>query len=295
MSKRLVGATAFLGILLFATAGRVNAHDLLMETVNAWDAYIQGAHLRTEERLNGRKPFLWIDESAERRQRIRVGEILVAPVIGYGIQSVPNGLVHHWIGGIFIPNATIDSLAAITLDYGRYKEFYSPVVVEAKLLACTATGQRFSMLWHRKVLFVDAAMQGEYAAHEVRIDSHRGYNVSDTVQLQEIENYGRPNQRVLPPDTGDGFIWRLHSVARYEERDGGVYLELEAIVLTREIPSSVRWLVSPVVNRLSRNSLTTSLRQTRDAVNSMSPYEHSVANRKSSGQRQCAVPSNSSR
>ena len=138
-------------------------------------------------------------------------------------------------------------------------------------------------------------MQVEYAAHEVRIDSHRGYNVADTVQLQEIENYGRSNQRLLPPDTGNGFIWRLHSIARYEQRDGGVYLELEAVALTREIPSSLRWLVSRVANRLSRNSLTTSLRQTRDAVTSMSADEDSVANRKSSGQRQCQVSSNSSR
>ena len=296
MSKRLVGATAFfLGIVLFATAGRVNAHELRIETVNAWDAYIQGANLRIQERLNGQKPFLWIDESAERRQRIVRGEILVAPVIAYGIQGVPNGIIHHWIGGIFIPGATIDSLSAIALDYSRYKDFYSPVVVESKLLACTATGQRFSMLWHRKVLFVDVAMQVEYAAHEVRIDSHRGYNVADTVQLQEIENYGRSNQRLLPPDTGNGFIWRLHSIARYEQRDGGVYLELEAVALTREIPSSLRWLVSRVANRLSRNSLTTSLRQTRDAVTSMSADEDSVANRKSSGQRQCQVSSNSSR
>src|SRR5207247_2159434 len=131
----------------------------------------------------------WIDESAERRQRIVRGEILVAPVIAYGIQGVPNGIIHHWIGGIFIPGATIDSLSAIALDYSRYKDFYSPVVVESKLLACTATGQRFSMLWHRKVLFVDVAMQVEYAAHEVRIDSQRGYNVADTVQLQELEKF----------------------------------------------------------------------------------------------------------
>src|SRR5437879_1811447 len=72
-----------------------------------------------------------------------------------------------------------------------------------------------------------------------------------------------------PPGTGSGFIWRLHSIARYEERDGGVYLELEAIALTREIPASLRWLVNPVVNHLSTNSLTTTLRQTRDSVNSL--------------------------
>src|SRR5262249_24972418 len=105
---------------------------------------------------------------------------------------------------------------------------------------------------------------------DVRLDARRGYNIANATQMQEIENYGRAGERLLPPGTGNGFIWRLHSIARYEERDGGVYLELEAIALTRDIPAGFRWLVNPVVNHLSINSLTTSLRQTRDAVNSQS-------------------------
>jgi hypothetical protein len=48
-----------------------------------------------------------------------------------------------------------------------------------------------------------------------------------------------------------------------------MYLELEAVALTRDIPASVRWLANRVVNHLSINSLRTTLRQTRDAVNSL--------------------------
>lgn len=44
-----------------------------------------------------------------------------------------------------------------------------------------------------------------------------------------------------------GFIWRIYSVSQYEERDGGV--------LSRGIPSSVRWLVNPVVNHLAVASI----------------------------------------
>ena len=84
--------------------------------------------------------------------------------------------------------------------------------------------------------------------------------------MREIEKYGQKGEYLQPAGQGRGFIWELHSIARYEERDGGVYLELEAIALTRSIPPSLRWVVNPVVNHLSINSLTTSLRQTRDAV-----------------------------
>ncbi len=109
-------------------------------------------------------------------------------------------------------------------------------------------------------------MQGDYQAHDVVLDEHREYNLAEAVEIREIEGYGHPGERLLPPDTGNGFIWRIRSVARYEERDGGVYLELQATALTRDIPASLAWLVTPVINHLSINSLTTTLRQTRDAV-----------------------------
>ena len=86
--------------------------------------------------------------------------------------------------------------------------------------------------------------------------------------MREIEDYGTPKQRELNDGQGKGLLWRLFSIARFEERDGGVYVELEAIALSRNIPVSVRWLIEPIVSRLSRSSLMTSLRQTEDAVRS---------------------------
>jgi hypothetical protein len=67
---------------------------------------------------------------------------------------------------------------------------------------------------------------------------------------------------------GDGRSWktRLFGITRYVERDGGVHIELEAIGLSRDIPASLRWLVEPVVRRVSRGSLLTSLQQTENAV-----------------------------
>jgi hypothetical protein len=72
----------------------------------------------------------------------------------------------------------------------------------------------------------------------------------------------------LPQDHGTGIIWRLYSIARYQERDGGVYVELEAIALSRDIPGALRWLVEPIVRRVSRSSLVLSLQETADAVRS---------------------------
>ncbi len=260
----LAGLNVFVCAPLFAAA-----NQLQNETLKAWDEYIRVADSRMQARLDGQAPFLWMDESGRRSRQVGRGAILVAPVLEHGTQRVWNGLIHHWVGGLFIPGATIDSLVSVTQDYSSYKEFYKPVVADSKVLGCTERDQRFSMVWQHKVLFITAAIQGEYQAHAVRADRRHGYNIADTVRVQEIEHYGRSDERLLPVGTGSGFIWRLHSIARYEERDGGVYFELEAIALTRDIPGSVRWFVNPVVNHLSINSLSTTLQQTRDAVNSV--------------------------
>jgi hypothetical protein len=244
-----------------------NASELQPETVNAWNEYVRSADLQMKDRLSGKASFLWTNESPDRRQRVARGGIVVASVLPHGTLKVPKGLIHHWIGSVFIPGATIDSISALLQNYGAYKDFYKPVVVDSKMMGCTSTDPRFWMLWQTKVLFITAAVEGQYQAHQVRVDSRRGYDISDSLVVQEIDNYGHAGQRLLPDGTGSGYIWRVHSIARYEQRDGGVNLELEAIALTRDIPTSVRWLVNPIVNRLSTNSLTTTLEQTRDAIN----------------------------
>ncbi len=256
-----------LGVALLS-AGLLNALELQPSTLKAWDAYVRSADSRMQARLASRRPFLWTDEAPDRSRRLQRGKTLVVPVTENGAQSVPNGLIHDWMGAVFIPNVTLAKVTAVLRDYGRYKEYYKPVVADSKVLACTETDQRFSMIWQQRVLFVSAAIEGQYQAHDFAVDGRRGYSIANTTQMREIEGYGQSTERFLPPGQGDGFIWRLHSIARYEERDGGVYLELEAIALTRDIPASFGWLMNPVVKHLSINSLTTALRQTRDAVNS---------------------------
>jgi hypothetical protein len=247
-------------------APAARAGELQADTLAAWQAYLNEADLRMQERVKGPAPFLWMDASPGRAARVRRGEVVIAPVVGHGTEAVPNGLVHDWIGAVFIPGATVDTLLAVVHDYDNYQKVYRPVVISSRTVACAETSQEFQMVWQRKVLFVKAAMQGHYHAHDVVIDAHRGYSVAEAVEVREIVDYGHPEQRLLPPDSGNGFIWRIRSAARFAERDGGVYLELEAIALTRDVPASVAWMVNPVVNHISVGSLTTTLRQTRDAV-----------------------------
>src|SRR6266481_4954139 len=80
-SQSMIGAKAFLGIVLVAAApGLAAPIGLQTETVKAWEEYIRSTDLGAQTRSETRKPFLWTDELADRRMRVRRGEILVAPV-----------------------------------------------------------------------------------------------------------------------------------------------------------------------------------------------------------------------
>jgi hypothetical protein len=55
----------------------------------------------------------------------------------------------------------------------------------------------------------------------------------------------------------------VYSYWRFQERDGGVYMECEAVSLTRDIPTGLSWLVVPIIRDLPRDSLVKTLEATR--------------------------------
>jgi hypothetical protein len=124
------------------------------------------------------------------------------------------------------------------------------------------------MLLVNKEVVATIALDSDYEACYQPLGDRRWYSVAVTTRLQEIQNYGRASERRLPTDEGSGYIWRLYNISRFEERDGGVYVELEAIALSRDVPAAVRWIVAPIIRSVSRNSLLISLRQTEEAVRS---------------------------
>jgi hypothetical protein len=243
------------------------ATELKDQTLSAWNDYVQSVQTRMDSRLSGKSNFLWVDDDQARYRRVKQGEIEVTPENGNGYLVVPGGMIHDWIGAVFIPDSSIEQVLATLSDYEHYKDFYPPTVIDAQLLERSTDGDLFRMYWINKVLFVSAGTDTEWKSRSVCLAGHRAYNISYTTRVQEIE-YGPPDRRILQADRGDGFIWRLYSFARYEERDGGVYLEMETLALTRAVPTSLHMLLMPLITRLSRSSLLLSLRQSRDAVRS---------------------------
>ncbi len=227
---------------------------------------MKAAEANLSRRTQPNATFLWALEDPSRAAQIRNGGIAVAPVLDRKPKKAPGGLIHHWTGAAFLPNVKLDELLELTRNYDRYKELYAPSVVESKALTREANTDRFSLRLLNKALFLKKALDADFVTENVRVNDSRWYSIARTTRVQEIEGYAEPGQRSIPEGQGSGYIWKMCSFTRLEQRDGGVYVEMETMALSRDIPGAIAIVANPIVRRVSRNSLFTSLKQTQAAV-----------------------------
>ncbi len=269
--RRFVGAFLAAALLILAASLTSKGAELTPETLSAWDAYVQAQSTRVAG-YSSTPPFLWSDESPDRLQRLHQSATVVAP-FGENPHRVPHGLIHHWIGAVFLPGARLAEVLSVVRDYGEYKDFYAPNVIESHLLRQTDTEDTFSLRMLNKAVVAKFALDAEFHGSFRRLDDNKCYGVSYTTRVRELQNYGTPDEHEGPSDAGRGLIWRLYSISRFEQRDGGVYVELEAVALSRDVPGGLGWLVDSIVRRASRASVHLSLEKTGQAVLAMSRAE----------------------
>jgi len=248
--------------------GALQAADLELQqdTLQAWDDYMRQATVAADQLVHAGKPFLRIAENQDRIARVRKGEVVVWAATENSPRRVPSGLIHDWMGAAFIPNVRIDDVIAVLRNYSRYKDIYKPGVLDARLVKQEGTGDRYSMLVRNGSFFTRTALDGEYDTNYCQVDDTRWYSVSSTVSIREVENYGQPGEHKQPPDRGHGYVWRVAGFSRFEQRDGGVFMEDEVIVLSRDVPTALRWMAGPIIRRVARETIATSINSTRTAA-----------------------------
>ena len=262
--RRLVGTLLTAALLILAASLTSKGAELSPATLKAWDAYAQAQNARVAEYSNA-TPFLWSDQSCERLRHLHQGETIVAP-FGENQQRIPEGLIHHWIGAVFLPGARLEDVLSVVRDYGKYKEFYAPNVIESRVFRHSDREDTFSLRMLNKAVAAKFALDIDFQDTFKQLDENKWYSVSYSTRIREVENYGLADEHDASADTGRGLIWRLYSISRFEQREGGVYVELEAVALSRDIPGALRWLVDPIVRRTSRSSMHVSLQKTEEAV-----------------------------
>ncbi len=241
------------------------AVQLKPQTVEVFDTYIREAEAGIEQTLDGNGPFLWSDANSERAQLVRGGKVVAQFWSGKGPVKVTNGLIHDWIAAAFIPATNIKKTLALIQDYDNHEAIYKPEVIASKLISHQGNDFRIYLrLLKKKIMTV--VLDTDHEVHYRAVDPKRWICRSYTTRIAEVENAGSSKEKVLPPDSGYGFLWRLYSYWRFQERDGGVYVECRAISLTRDVPLGLGWVVAPIIQNLPRESLVSTLEATRQAL-----------------------------
>jgi len=248
-------------------ARTANLVQLRPQTLHAFEAYTQQAEEEMERTLHQSRAFLWCAADSARAQQVDHGHIVADNWSGHVPVKVSYGLIHDWIGTAFIPRCKVADAITLVQDYNNHKVIYQPEVMDSVLI--NRHGNDFTIyLRLLKTKVITVVLDTDHDVHYLSLDRRRWFCRSHTTRIAEVENAGGPQEVILPPDTGHGFLWRLYSYWRFQQNRGGVYIECRAISLTRDVPFGLGWLIEPIIQNLPKESLINTLEATRRALQS---------------------------
>ena len=250
---------------------QVLSAELKPATSEAFERYARATEARIDREIS-RPDFILYTEGlpAPRRDLVRAqlqrGEVFMDRLHirdGSGKEmKAPDALIHHWIGAAFIPCVTLQQTLELVQDYNRHQDIYKPEVVRSKLVS--RNGPDFKIFYRlRKKKVITVTLNTDHDVHYTLLSAQRATSRSYTTRIQEVADADTPREKEKPLGNDGGFLWRLYSYWRFEEKDGGVYIECESISLTRDIPFVVSWIVKPFVTDIPKESLQATMGSTR--------------------------------
>ena len=246
---------------------------LKTETAAAFDRYVALTEERNTTELKSGAPFLWPDTLAENERReayesLRAGVTRIEKrqtFSGGNEIRCPNGLIHHWEAIAFIKGVKMDDVLRVLEDYDHHSEYYKPDVEQSRTLQHDGDHyQAFLRFRRHKVITV--VLNTTHDVKYFRDSPQRAHSRSSAIKIAEVENAGKPDEDEKSAGDDDGFLWRMETWWRMEERDGGVYIQSEVVSLTRDIPTGVGWMIGPFVNGIPKETLAFTMEATRKAV-----------------------------
>lgn len=249
------------------------AIHLKSNTSQAFDRYIALTEAGNAAELQSENGLLWVDTLPQDQRKaayeaLKRGEVKMQKLETLDNGTVipcPNGLIHHWIGVVFIPGAKLDDVLNILEDYNRHAEYFAPDVDRSKIES--HQGDYFKVfLRFRRHKVITAVLNTEHEVRYFRDSPGQAHSRSSAVRIAQVENAGTSKEHEKTPGDDDGFLWRMETWWRMRERDGGVYVQSEVASLTRDIPTGLGWLIRPFVTGIPKETLTFTLQATRKVV-----------------------------
>ena len=258
MKKRGFGAGArtLSLILLLLEAGPRLFGEPTAAALNAFNAYSRAVEARLGLQHRSASTFLASVGADPRNDEVRLrgGELIIenlAPQVGGDFSGA---LLHHWRGTAFAPGARAADFERLMRDFNSYPQHFSPEVLQGRVL--TQNGDRIQASMRvRQHHVISVVMDATYDVAFERLDAAHGYSISESTRIAEVDAAGTSRERELSAREEHGFLWRLNTYWSYEEKDGGLYLQIEAVSLTRSIPRGLGWAVQPYAESIPRESL----------------------------------------
>ena len=275
MKRRLFGDSrqiaAICGVLLFLGAPRLARGEPTPAAVSSFNSYSKAVESRLAQQHRSLNAFLApaASDPPSAETRLCRGELIIERLTPSTGADFSGALLHHWRGTAFAPGAKAADLERLMRDFDSYSQHFSPQVLQARVF--TQDGNRVQAWMRvRQRHVITVVMDTSYDITFGELDAQHGFSISKSTGIAEIDSAGTSRERALSANEEHGFLWRLNTWWSYEERDGGLYLQLESVSLTRSIPRGLGWAIRPYVESIPRESLEFTLRSECSALRNSS-------------------------
>jgi hypothetical protein len=268
MKKRLFArhrkTFAICGLTLFLSTPRLLIAGPTPAAVSAFNSYTKAVESRLTQQHRSTNTFLAPLNPETENTRLIKGELIIEKLTPT-TTDLSGALLHHWRGTAFAPGAKASDFEQLMRDFDSYPQHFAPQVLQAKVSTQDGDRMQASMRVRQKHVLT-VVMDTNYDITFGHLDTRHGYSTSRSTHIAEIDSPGTSDEHTLSTNQEHGFLWRLNTYWTYEERDGGLYLQIEAVSLTRSIPNGVGWAIRPYVDSIPRESLEFTLRSTCNAL-----------------------------
>lgn len=184
---------------------------------------------------------------------------------GDGILTVPDGLIHHWLGLAFVKGATLKTVSDVARDYAGYPKVYK-AVLSSKVLSQKGDTYRVLLRLKEGEAGITAVLDVRSAVDYRTQKDGSITAVSKSEEVRQVENAGRSNESLQPVGRDSGYLWRAHTLTHFIEEKDGVFVVMETLGLSRGYPPFTGWIIEPIARRLGRKSVEGSLNEFLTAI-----------------------------
>jgi len=235
------GLAAVTAATLTAQPASAAGVELRHETVAAWDMYVAATEMRlTEPRQNGAQVFEPFGETV----------------------SISGGTIHDWRGSTWIRGTTVGRVVFALTHPGTPPP--QEDVLESRVLARSGnTLDVYLKLIRRTVMTVTYDTE---------------HHVTFTCRSPDLATSRSVSTKIVEAGGADhGFLWKLNSYWRYSQVGPNVLVEVQSLSLSRDVPTLLKPVASPIISRIARESMERTLTALRDFFQDRSTSAASVS------------------